>query len=92
MQIKVVKYAFIGIRACVIYLIISAGIRLFRGMKKSRLSYFLTFGVMAAMIAFALFSVKFSTVFYILIGGAIGCAVQMIGGMKGKGGDAHDRS
>ena len=86
MQIKVVKYAFFGIRIAVVYLILSAGVRLLCGMKKNLLSRVLCGATILLMVLFSLFSVKFSTVFYILIGGAVGLAVYGISRIRAKRG------
>ncbi|MBO2518073.1 MAG: hypothetical protein CW338_12525 [Clostridiales bacterium] len=65
-------YAFQGIQACVIYLILSAGIKLFKGLKKNALTIVIFTVALAVFIAFTLLGWKFSTVFYILICGAAG--------------------
>lgn len=87
LKLKVVSAAFKGIQACVVYLILSAGIKMFKKMKKNALSMTLTFLTIAVMIALSLFSVKFSSVFYILIGGAVGLVTYLITGLVKKEGD-----
>lgn len=78
MQIKYVQYAFHGIQACVCFLILSAGIKLLKHVKKTVLSVTLLVATMGCLVAFSLFSIKFSSVFYVLIGGAIGLIVYLI--------------
>ena len=73
-----IAHAFRGIQVCVIYLIFSAGYKLFRQMKKTLLSVSIVAAVMLCMVAFSVFAIKFSTVFYILICGCIGLAVYFI--------------
>lgn len=79
LKFKVVEYAFLGIRACVVYLIASAGFKLFKGLKKNALSIAIFVAVLGIMTAFSIFAVKFSTVFYILICGTIGLIAYLIG-------------
>ncbi len=78
LSLKFVKYAFLGIRACVVYLIASAGFKLFKGLKKNILSTIIFIAVLCVMTAFSIFAIKFSTVFYILICGTIGLAAYLI--------------
>ena len=78
LSLKFVEYAFLGIRACVVYLIASAGFKLFKGLKKNVLSIFIFVSVLCVMTTFSVFAVSFSTVFYILICGTIGLAAYLI--------------
>lgn len=78
LSLKFVEYAFLGIRACVVYLIASAGFKLFKSLKKNVLSIFIFASVLCVMTAFSVFAVSFSTVFYILICGTIGLAAYLI--------------
>ena len=85
LKLKFVQYAFLGIRACVVYLIASAGFKLLKGLKKNVLSTVIFVAVLVVMTAFSIFAVKFSTVFYILICGTIGLVAYLIGLMSRKG-------
>lgn len=67
-----VANAFKGIQACVVYLIGSVGIKLFKQMKKKPLNIAILASVLVCMIGFSLFAVKFSSIIYILISGALG--------------------
>lgn len=78
LRITMVSYAFRGIQVGVIYLIFSAGIRMLRGLEKTWLNRFILISVMAVMTAFTLFSIQFSTIFYILICGCAGVFVFLI--------------
>ena len=78
LSLKAVAAAFRGVQACVVFLILSAGVRMFKKMKKSVLSLTLFFAVTGCMVAFSLFAVRFSSIFYILIGGAVGVTVFLI--------------
>lgn len=86
LSIKYVGYAFRGVQACVIYLIASAGLKLFREMKKDGLSMVLCGASLVCMVAFSLFAVSFSSVFYILIAGAVGVFVYLVGRLRKKSG------
>lgn len=79
MQIEYVRYAFRGIQAGVAFLILSAGIKMFKGLKKNALSIILFTATTGCLVAFTLFSINFSTIFYILIGGVIGVIVYLLG-------------
>ena len=78
LALKYVGYAFKGIQVCVIYLILSAGISMLKGLKKNALNIALLSIVMLIMIVFSLTAVNFSSIFYILICVVIGLAVYMI--------------
>ena len=87
LSFTLVKYAFRGIQAGVVYLILSAGIKMLRGMKKNPMSISILSVVLACMIGFSVFAVKFSAIYYILISGVVGLAVYGIGkaSMKKEG-------
>lgn len=67
-----VANAFKGIQACVVYLIGSVGIKMFKQMKKKPLNIAIMATVLVCMIVLSLFAVKFSSIIYILISGALG--------------------
>ena len=64
-----VASAFRGIQACVVFLILSAGIKMLKKMKKTPFSITVAVITFVSMIAFSLFSISFSSIFYILIFG-----------------------
>lgn len=72
LEFEYIANAFKGIQICVLYLILSAGVRLFKGMKKTKFNISVFLCVFLVMILFSLFAVKFSTVYYILICGFVG--------------------
>ena len=78
LSLELVAYAFKGIQAGVVYLILSAGIKMLRSMKKNPMSISILSTVLALMIGFSVFSVKFSAIFYILISGVVGLVVYGI--------------
>ena len=84
LEISLIASAFHGIQVCVVYLILSAGIKMLRGMKKNALNISIVSAVVLCMVAFSLLSVKFSSISYILISAAVGLAVYFAGLIKGK--------
>ena len=79
LKIKQVQYAFKGIQVCVTYLILSAGLKMLKGIKKNVINMILFGGVAACMIALALFGKSISSIIYILAGGATGLVVYLVG-------------
>ena len=79
-----VEYAFRGIQACVVYLIISAGIKMGKGLKKNAFNIIVFSATIVCMLLFSIFAVKFSAVFYILISGTLGLLVYLIGKLTKK--------
>ena len=82
LSLKIVANAFRGIQACVVYLILSAGIKMFKSIKKNALSIVILSLTIAGMILTSIFAVKFSSVFYILIGGFAGFVSYLISKAK----------
>lgn len=82
LSLTLVAYAFRGIQVAVIYLILSAGAKMLRQMKKTPFNIIITSSVTLCMVIFSLFAVKFSTVFYILICAAIGVFAYLLRTLK----------
>jgi chromate transporter len=78
LQIEYVKYAFSGIRACVAFLILSAGIKMLKNVKKDVVSIVLLVLTIGCVVTFSLLAFKFSSIFYILIGGFVGVMVYLV--------------
>ena len=78
LDLKYVFYAFKGIRVCVVYLILSAGIKMLGGLEKNLFNTVILLTVIAAMLFCSLFAVSFSSVFYVLISGAAGVSVYLL--------------
>lgn len=82
MENRFVQYAFVGIQCAVAFLILKAGLTMLRKVEKKALPM-ATFGVvLAALIAFELFSVSVSSILLILLGGLLGVVVYGIRGAK----------
>ena len=88
LSIALVAKAFRGIQVAVVYLILSAGIKLFRGMKKTVLSVSILSATVLFMLLFSIFAIRFSTVLYILIAGAIGVSLYLIQALRKREGAA----
>ena len=85
LKIKQVQYAFKGIQVCVTYLILSAGLKMLKGIEKNLMNMTLFIGVAACMIALALFGQSISSILYILGGGVVGLVVYLVGLLGRKG-------
>jgi chromate transporter len=82
LSLTYVQYAFRGIQVCVIYLILNAGIKMFKQMKKSRFNLIVIFATIICMLISSMFALNFSTVIYILISGATGLVVYFVGKIR----------
>ena len=79
LSLTLVAYAFKGIQICVVYLILTAGLKMLKQMKKTVFNMIIISITLICMVVFSLFAVKFSTIFYILISGICGVVVYLIG-------------
>ena len=82
LSLTLVAYAFKGIQICVVYLILSAGLKMLKQMKKTEFNIIIILITIICMVVLSLFAVKFSTIFYILISGAFGVVVYFLGKLK----------
>ena len=79
-----VASAFKGIQVCVIFLILSAGVKMLKKMKKKPFNLIVMSATFLCMVAFGVFAVSFSSIFYILISGFVGLLIYLIGYFKSK--------
>jgi chromate transporter len=79
-----VESAFKGIQACVVFLIFSAGLKMLKKMKKSVFNMTVLALTFASMITLSLLSVRFSSIFYILIFGTVGLLLYTVRYLKDK--------
>lgn len=84
LDIRWVASAFRGIQVCVVFLILSAGIKMIKKIKKTVFNVAVMLITFFAMILFSLFSVSFSSIFYILIFGLIGLLIYTMGYLINK--------
>lgn len=78
MALEYVNYAFMGIQACVPFIIITAGIKMLMKEEKTPFNIIITSVVIVCMILFSLLSIKFSSIYYILLGGVVGVVTYFI--------------
>ena len=90
LSLTLVAYAFKGIQICVVYLILTAGLKMLKQMKKTVFNMIIISITLICMVVFSLFAVKFSTIFYILISGICGVVVYLIGKVRRE--KKHDLS
>ena len=90
LSLTLVEYAFKGIQICVVYLILTAGLKMLKQMKKTVFNMIIISITLICMVVFSLFAVKFSTIFYILISGICGVVVYLIGKVRRE--KKHDLS
>ena len=83
-QITWVASAFKGIQVCVVYLILSAGLRMFIGMKKNVFNVSIFAVVAVSFIFVSLFGISFSSIYYILICGVVGVVVGTLHNMRNR--------
>ena len=84
LSITWVASAFKGIQVCIVFLIFAAGLKMLKKIKKNAFSISVMSITFACMIAFALFAVNFSSIFYILISGLLGLLIYAIKHFKHK--------
>ena len=83
--LALVAAAFQGIRAAVVLLILAAGLKMFKKLKKNAFSLTVMGATFAAMLTLGLLAVQFSSILYILISAVLGVSVYLIGTLKKKG-------
>ena len=87
LSFTLVSHAFKGIQVCVIYLISSAGLKMLSHINKTPFNIVILSSVILCMLLFSVFAVSFSTVFYILICGAVGFFAYLLSTLnRRKGG------
>ena len=84
MQFQIIQYAFVGIKVAVSILIFRAGYSMLKKMKKTWFHCLLFSLVFLLMIIFDIFSIDFSSIFYILASALLGFIVFSLkaGGKK----------
>lgn len=77
-----VSIAFKGIQVGVVFLILSAGIKMVKEMKKDLLNIIIFLITFLCVIFFFIFGVNFSSIFYILISAVLGLFIYLIKKIK----------
>lgn len=89
LTLELVSYAFRGIQAGVVYLILSAGVKMLRSMKKDAMSVSICVGVLLLMLVLSALAVDFSAILFILISGAVGLSVWAARRIMNKRGEGE---
>ena len=84
LEIPWVASAFRGIQVAVVFLILSAGLKMLRKIKKNALNVSIVSITFVAFVIFSLLSVAFSSIFYILIFGVVGLFAYAIRRIKNE--------
>ena len=84
LALELVSRAFKGIQAAVTILILRAGLKMIKNLKKNVLSLVIATLSLAATVVISLFDLNFSSVFIILIGAVIGLTYYSITDRKGR--------
>lgn len=75
LQYEAVKYAFIGVKCGVVFLLCKVAITLIKGNKKDWLAITIFIIVTSLMVIFTVFAVNFSAIYFILIGAVLGLLI-----------------
>ena len=78
LQLSAVASAFRGIQVCVIYLILSAGMKMLKSLSGTAFNRIIVAGVVAAMVGCSVAAVSFSSLYYILLCGAAGVLLYLL--------------
>ena len=84
LAIDIVNKAFRGIQVGVVFLILQAGIKMLKKLEKTVFNVVLFVVFSLVMLAFSLFSVSFSSIFYILISAVLGLTIYLIKYLREK--------
>lgn len=84
LDIEWVNAAFKGIQICVIFLILSAGMKMYKKLAKTPFNLILFFITLSVMIILELLGVNFSSIFYIIIAACLGLLLYFINTHKEK--------
>ena len=87
LQLTVVANAFRGIQVCVIYLILSAGLKMLKALPRTPFNTAVVLAVLVVMVGCSVLAVNFSSIFCILLCGAAGLLADGVHRMR-KGGRA----
>lgn len=75
LDFEVVKYAFMGIKCGVVFLLCKVTITLLKGNRKDWIAIVIFAVVASLMVVFTIFAVSFSAIYFILMGAVIGLLV-----------------
>ena len=78
LSFEAVKYAFMGVKVGVVFLLLKVSITLIKSLKKDWFGILLLTTVTIAMVIITILSVKFSAIYFILLGAVLGLLVYGI--------------
>ena len=78
LSLSLVASAFRGIQVCVIYLILSAGLKMLKNLERNAFNIIVLASVVAAMVSCSVLAVSFSSIYYILLCGAAGVLLYLL--------------
>ena len=78
LSFEAVKYAFMGVKVGVVFLLLKVSITLIKSLKKDLFGITLLSIVTIAMVIITIFAVKFSAIYFILLGAVLGLLVYGI--------------
>ncbi len=84
LEIKIINNAFKGIKVCVIYLVLMAGIKMLKAVKLNIYNIFIIGTTFIFITIFTLFAINFSSVYFLLISGVLGVIGYLLGRIKKK--------
>lgn len=84
MQLEYVAYAFEGIQVCVIFLIASAGVKMFLKLPKTAFNIIIFIAAAACMIVLSVLAISFSSIYYVLISAGLALAVYLVTFIRGR--------
>ena len=84
LSLKYVAYAFRGIQACIVFLILSAGLKMVGKLRKNLPALLLFGATMGCLVGFSLFAVNFSSILYIVIGAVAGLFLYLVALARGR--------
>ena len=90
LSLKYVAYAFDGIQVCVIFLILSAGVKMLLKLEKTVWNIVVTAVVIAVMIALSVLSIAFSSVWYILITAGLALLLYLFSYLRARRNDTSE--
>lgn len=84
LSVRLIACAFRGVQVCVVWLILSAGLKMLKNLRKTPLNLAILSAVILSMVILSVLSVEFSSVFYILICGGIGLFSYLLSRIRRK--------
>lgn len=78
LSVEAVKYAFMGVKVGVVFLLLKISFTLVKNMKKDLFGILILVVVTVAMVLITIFAVKFSAIYFILLGALLGLLIYGI--------------